>query len=132
MLYAHVAQIFEDQKRSSPQTGLIISQEYLLEQFNSKIESIIKTVKDKLHGDAFSNKLVWNQKKKVEPPVSASGKKSDQKTGGKNIMIQQQVEEIFVADYKDNQQKFDEILDEVCDYFELFKNNTDKLEDLWL
>ena len=30
------------------------------------------------------------------------------------------------------QAKFDEILSAVGDYFDLFKNNTDKLEDLWL
>lgn len=30
------------------------------------------------------------------------------------------------------QKNFDEILSAVGDYFDLFKNNTDKLEDLWL
>ena len=36
-------------------------------------------------------------------------------------------------DYRgDLQAKFDEILSAVGDYFDLFKNNTDKLEDLWL
>jgi len=34
--------------------------------------------------------------------------------------------------YRDHQAKFDEILSAVGDYFELFKNNTNKLEDLWL
>ena len=34
--------------------------------------------------------------------------------------------------YKDAVQKFDEILSAVVDYFELFKMNADKLEDLWL
>jgi len=41
--------------------------------------------------------------------------------------------EILVAkDYREFQPKFDEILSAVGDYFELFKNNTNKLEDLWL
>jgi len=35
-------------------------------------------------------------------------------------------------DYKDFQTKFDEILSAVGDYFELFKNNTNKLEEVWL
>jgi hypothetical protein len=32
----------------------------------------------------------------------------------------------------DLQKNFDEILSAVGDYFDLFKNNTDKLEALWL
>ena len=32
----------------------------------------------------------------------------------------------------DLQRSFDEILSAVGDYFDLFKNNTDKLEALWL
>lgn len=43
------------------------------------------------------------------------------------------MQEILVAkDYRELQPKFDEILSAVGDYFELFKNNTNKLEDLWL
>lgn len=38
-----------------------------------------------------------------------------------------------VKEYKgDLQKNFDEILSAVGDYFDLFKNNTDKLEALWL
>ena len=38
-----------------------------------------------------------------------------------------------VKDYRGELTKsFDEILSAVGDYFDLFKNNTDKLEDLWL
>jgi len=41
--------------------------------------------------------------------------------------------ELRVKEYKgDLQVKFDEILSAVGDYFDLFKNNTDKLEALWL
>ena len=44
-----------------------------------------------------------------------------------------QTQEILVAkDYREFQTKFDEILSAVGDYFELLKNNTNKLEDLWL
>ncbi len=50
-----------------------------------------------------------------------------------NGQTKKSVNEIIVAkDYKDFQPKFDEILSAVGDYFELFKNNTNKLEDLWL
>lgn len=38
----------------------------------------------------------------------------------------------MVKPYRDYHAKFDEILSAVGDYFELFKNNTNKLEDLWL
>jgi hypothetical protein len=39
---------------------------------------------------------------------------------------------IRVANYKDKKLKFDEILSAIGDYFELFKSNTDRLEDLWI
>jgi cyclopropane fatty-acyl-phospholipid synthase-like methyltransferase len=46
---------------------------------------------------------------------------------------QTHIQETLIAkDYRSNQTKFDEILSAVGDYFELFKNNTNKLEDLWL
>ena len=38
----------------------------------------------------------------------------------------------MAKDYREFQEKFDEILSAVGDYFDLFKKNTDKLEDLWL
>lgn len=41
--------------------------------------------------------------------------------------------QILAKDYRGELQKpFDEILSAVGDYFDLFKNNTDKLEALWL
>lgn len=39
---------------------------------------------------------------------------------------------IKTQDYKQASAKFDEILSAVGDYFELFKGNTEKLEDLWM
>lgn len=39
---------------------------------------------------------------------------------------------IKVCDYKDKSAKFDEILSAVGDYFDLFRQNTLRLEDLWL
>lgn len=41
-------------------------------------------------------------------------------------------EVLVCKDYREYSGKFDEILSAVGDYFELFKNNTNKLEDLWL
>lgn len=38
----------------------------------------------------------------------------------------------YVSRYADEKQKYDEILSAIGEYFELFKNNADKLEDLWL
>ena len=41
--------------------------------------------------------------------------------------------ELKVKEYRGElQRNFDEILSAVGDYFDLFKNNTDKLEALWL
>ena len=41
--------------------------------------------------------------------------------------------ELRVKEYRgDLQKNFDEILSAVGDYFDLFKNNTEKLEALWL
>lgn len=37
-----------------------------------------------------------------------------------------------VKSYRDEQAKFDEILVAISDYFDLFRNNTDRLEDLWM
>jgi len=43
------------------------------------------------------------------------------------------VKQLKVKEYRGELQKnFDEILSAVGDYFDLFKNNTDKLEALWL
>lgn len=39
---------------------------------------------------------------------------------------------IKVCDYREKSAKFDEILSAVGDYFDLFKQNTQRLEDLWL
>jgi hypothetical protein len=77
--------------------------------FENKIDNIVGTVKDKLHEDAKKDGLITNQ--------GAGNKKKDN---------------LVVKDYRSNQTKFDEILSAVGDYFELFKNNTNKLEDLWL
>ena len=43
------------------------------------------------------------------------------------------MKELIVKEYRGElQRNFDEILSAVGDYFDLFKNNTDKLEALWL
>ena len=38
----------------------------------------------------------------------------------------------ITKEYKDSKDKFDEIISAVGDYFDLFKQNTKRLEDLWL
>jgi hypothetical protein len=38
----------------------------------------------------------------------------------------------ITKEYKDSKEKFDEIISAVGDYFDLFKQNTKRLEDLWL
>ena len=55
-------------------------------------------------------------------------------TAGKNKKGQgnKQEQELIAKSYCELQPKFDEVLSAVGDYFELFKNNTGKLEDLWL
>jgi uncharacterized protein YaaN involved in tellurite resistance len=38
----------------------------------------------------------------------------------------------ITKEYKDAKDKFDEIISAVGDYFDLFKQNTKRLEDMWL
>lgn len=89
------------------------------------------TVKDKLQEDAKKDGLVviYKQEVTVQPNQLATQEQPNNKKRTK----QTQMQEILVAkDYRELQPKFDEILSAVGDYFELFKNNTNKLEDLWL
>ena len=37
----------------------------------------------------------------------------------------------LTTEYKDAPEKFDEVISAVGDYFDLFKQNTDKLEDMF-
>lgn len=39
---------------------------------------------------------------------------------------------IKLTSYKDKKEEFDNVLSEFGDYFDLFKNGENKLEDLWL
>ena len=56
--------------------------------------------------------------------------KSGQATSVNRIQMKR---EMRAKEYRGELQKnFDEILSAVGDYFDLFKNNTDKLEALWL
>lgn len=85
------------------------------------------TVKDKLQEDAKKDGLIVVQIKEVMVPPA------QQVEVGKKRVKQTAMQEVLIAkDYRELQPKFDEILSAVGDYFELFKNNTNKLEDLWL
>ena len=118
--YATIAQIIETQKRLQQQNkGPEITSDALFELFCQKIDSIVGTVKDKLHEDAKKDGLIVVYKQVNATMTNGQTKKSFTET-------------IVAKDYKDFQPKFDEILSAVGDYFELFKNNTNKLEDLWL
>lgn len=61
----------------------------------------------------------------TEAISSTAGKSKKGQTQNKNY-------DLIVKNYCELQPKFDEVLSAVGDYFELFKNNTNKLEDLWL
>ena len=71
-------------------------------------------VRERLYSDAKNEKI-------IETFLPAD-KNNDQKTP---INIQ-------VVDYPKKKQKFDDIIQAVADYFALFKNNTERLEDLFL
>ena len=120
--YAQVVQILEQQKNSKRQNDKELDAEELAKLFQSKIESIVGTVKEKLYEDAKKDSLVFE----VQNPQAI-----DSQQRSKNM--QQKVVHLGTKDYRGElQAKFDEILSAVGDYFDLFKNNTDKLEDLWL
>lgn len=80
------------------------------------------TVRDKLQEDAKKDNLVVEEVTDFQV-VNVNSNKVD---GGLR-------KEFKVKEYKgDLTRSFDEILSAVGDYFDLFKNNTDKLEALWL
>ena len=89
------------------------------------------SVKTKLTDDARQDNLII--KRRVETTNSQQNKAAKK---GANLKVPQPpsyVETIEeVKSYRDEQAKFDEILVAVSDYFDLFKNNTDRLEDLWM
>lgn len=122
--YATIAQIFDTMKKIEQQlNGREITADEILEKFNEKIVSIVGTVKDKLHEDARKDELfTFVTQQETSAPVSAAGRKS----------VKQTSETMVIKEYPKHQGKFDEILSAVGDYFDLFKNNTNKLEDLWL
>ena len=57
--YAQVVQILEQQKNSKRQNDKELDAEELVKLFQSKIESIVGTVKEKLHEDAKKDSLVF-------------------------------------------------------------------------
>ena len=123
--YATVVQILDQQKMTKKQNDKEMDADELAKLFQSKIESIVGTVKDKLYEDAKKDSLVYEISNQQPQPVE------NQQVRGKNV--QQKVVQLGTKDYRGElQAKFDEILSAVGDYFDLFKNNTDKLEDLWL
>ena len=109
--YAIIAQIIENKIRFQQKKDKEVTPQVLYGIIEEKITDIVGTVKDKLHEDAKKDGLI------VEEDSGKNRTRSDK---------------IQVKDYRSNQTKFDEILSAVGDYFELFKTNTNKLEDLWL
>ena len=99
--------------------------DFLARLFQQKIESIVGTVKDKLYEDAKKDSLVYE--------VHTQQQVSDNNNLQARKNQPQKIVQLGTKDYRGElQSKFDEILSAVGDYFDLFKNNTDKLEDLWL
>jgi hypothetical protein len=88
-----------------------------VQTFYQRIEGIVGTVRDKLSDDATKDNLVYEIAETVT---------SDDPNQKKTIV------RMVAKPYREYHTKFDEILSAVGDYFDLFKNNTNKLEDLWL
>jgi hypothetical protein len=107
--YATVGQILLKQRMIQMNTGQKdLTSEALFEFFHRKIDGIMQTVQDKILDDSIASKIVLNYVK-----------------GGDN-------QDLKLEPYAASSSKYDEILSAVADYFTLFKNNTNKLEDLWL
>ena len=81
--------------------------------FRDKIQDIVGQVRERLYSDAKNDKIIET--------ILPADKNNDQKT-----------HLISVVDYPKKKSKFDEIIQAVADYFALFKNNTERLEDLFL
>ncbi len=80
-------------------------------------------MKDKLNKDSRDYKLcvpVKDESNKNQPVVSAPQ--------GKNT----KPPVLHVAKYQQDIEHYDEILSAIGEYFELFRNHTDLLEDMWL
>ena len=99
------------------------------------------TVRDKLQEDAKKDNLVQeievqtagdqqnpSQAQMVQDTAAANGRAAPAGPAPPGVAKIMKAKE-----YRGELQKnFDEILSAVGDYFDLFKNNTDKLEALWL
>ena len=98
-----------------------LTTEKLLDLFNNKIKEIIGQVKLRLYDDAKDENLFVTELKVVEKPSTTPTE-----------LAKQKAYTIKVCDYREKSAKFDEILSAVGDYFDLFRQNTQRLEDLWL
>ncbi len=78
--------------------------------FLEKIREIVAQVRDKLSGDAVQNGLIYALPQKKQKGCFQVFK---------------------VADYGTKKEFFDDTLYAISEYFELFKRNTDRLEDLF-
>ena len=90
-------------------------------------------MRDKLQEDAKKDNLVQEVEVYTNDPIAQTaqeGPTGSRKQGAATGAVTKQMK---AKEYRgDLQKNFDEILSAVGDYFELFKNNTNKLEALWL
>lgn len=123
----------------------------LQDLFIGTIRDIIHTVKRTLVEDCRKEKLIEHvlnphisDKKQYEEQLLLQSKLSKVPPLGqfvsykliKNHQTNQSVERPVLTkikvEYKDQQDKYEDILLAIGDYFELFKTNTTRLEGLWL
>ena len=92
----------------------------LVIKFRNKIYDIVAQVRDKINKDAKDQGLIST--------VPKSGLDQSQI----EIVRNQKTYTLHVTKYASEKTKYDEILSAIGEYFELFKNHTDLLEDLWI
>ena len=132
--YAQVVIILDEQKKiQERQSGSMstITINSLQQLFRTKIENIVGTVRDKLQEDAKKDNLVEELDATLADVNNMNQDTNNRMQGPAPPLTQKLIR--VVEKYSGSLQKhFDEILSAVGDYFDLFKNNTEKLEALWL
>lgn len=121
-----------------------------MDLFVERIKEIIQTVKKKLVQDSRKEKLIEycmiphiKDKKELEQQIIQHQTADDAQLGQfvsckyfRDVHTKQSIERPVLtkikSEYRDKPFKYDDIIQAIGDYFDLFKTNTDRLEALWL
>lgn len=142
--------VWEGKKFKAGQAHLMPDAKMILDQFVYCIQKLMKNVQMKIIEDAFKDNLIEEQlienipvskdKKQQEEDITRQLIKEKQFPAGfflthkyiKDLNQEKLVITKIKREYKEDWQKYDDIVSAVGEYFDLFKTNTIRLECLWL